>query len=131
MSRPSSRNARRYSPEYAGNNVSEPPTVVVGGGLAGLTAAAELARAGREVTLFESAKDLGGRASTRDLDGYRFNLGPRALYAAGPGRAVLDDLGVRFTGRTPSLDRPLAWVGGRLAPLPVDFWSLLSCRLRV
>jgi len=38
----------------------ERPTVVGGGGRAGVTAAAELARAGGEVTLFESAQGLGG-----------------------------------------------------------------------
>ncbi|HEX5502261.1 MAG TPA: FAD-dependent oxidoreductase, partial [Thermomicrobiales bacterium] len=56
---------------------------VVGGGLAGLTAALYLARGGRAVTLFEKAHDLGGRAITEESEGYYFNLGPRALYRRG------------------------------------------------
>ena len=63
--------------------------VVVGGGLAGLSAAAFLARAGRDVTVLEKAAAPGGRARTLDRDGYRLNLGAHALYRAGVGMAVL------------------------------------------
>ena len=42
----------------------ERPVVVVGGGLAGLTAAARIARGGRAVTLLESRPRLGGRATS-------------------------------------------------------------------
>ena len=38
--------------------------VVVGGGMAGLTVACYLARAGVDVTVFEKAPELGGRAAT-------------------------------------------------------------------
>lgn len=39
-------------------------TVVVGGGIAGLTTAAFLARSGRCVTLVEGASEIGGRAGS-------------------------------------------------------------------
>ncbi len=42
---------------------------VVGGGWAGLAAAAALARAGRQVTLIEAAPQLGGRARRLDITG--------------------------------------------------------------
>lgn len=42
--------------------VEELKTAVIGGGYAGMTAAAELAAQGISVTVFESAKQLGGRA---------------------------------------------------------------------
>lgn len=42
--------------------------VVVGGGMAGLTVACYLARAGVDVTVFEKAPELGGRAATQNVD---------------------------------------------------------------
>src|SRR5918998_1989881 len=57
--------------------------VVIGGGMAGLTAACYLARAGADVTLFEKAPNLGGRAASQDFDGFRFNRGIHALYTGG------------------------------------------------
>ena len=65
--------------------------IVVGGGLAGLTAACYLARGGVAVTLFEKAAELGGRAATQDYDGYRFNRGIHALYSGGAISEVLSD----------------------------------------
>src|SRR5262249_3615300 len=52
--------------------------VIVGGGLAGLTAACYLARAGREVELLERASAIGGRAATRRKGDFSLNLGPHA-----------------------------------------------------
>ncbi len=56
---------------------------VVGGGLAGLTAAITAAEAGSRVRLFEAHAELGGRA--RSMSGpYKANLGPHALLADSP-----------------------------------------------
>jgi glycine/D-amino acid oxidase-like deaminating enzyme len=49
---------------------SQTDVVVVGGGMAGLTAACYLARAQMEVTFIEKASNLGGRAVTQDFDGF-------------------------------------------------------------
>ena len=55
---------------------------VIGGGLAGLTAAITGAEGGAEVQLFEAHEELGGRA--RSTDGpYKANLGPHAIYTGG------------------------------------------------
>lgn len=101
--------------------------IVVGGGLAGLTAAAYLARAGRQVTLFESGT-LGGRAATQDFNGYLFNEGPHALYAAGHGRQVLDDLGVPYQGALAVTESPRALIGGKLHDLPRSAAALVTTR---
>ena len=45
-------------------HTAEPPTVIVGGGLAGLSAAVGLATQGRPALLFESRLRLGGRAGS-------------------------------------------------------------------
>jgi len=78
------------------------PVVVVGSGLAGMTAATFLARAGLHVQLCEKASAVGGRARSETRHGFHFNLGPHALYGAGHGTHVLKDLGMAFSGGMPS-----------------------------
>jgi phytoene dehydrogenase-like protein len=92
------------------------PTIVVGGGLAGLAAAATLARDGRRVVVIEGASQLGGRARTRHHDGFDLNLGPHALYIGGGASAVLRDLGVGAPGRRPRLHRSGVLAGEQVVP---------------
>lgn len=56
---------------------------IIGGGLAGLTAAITAAESGAHVTLREGHRTLGGRARTTDGP-HRANEGPHALYRRGP-----------------------------------------------
>ena len=102
--------------------------VVVGAGIAGLTAATYLARAGARVRLLEKSKHLGGRARTNVHSGFHLNQGPHALYAAGAGRAVLDDLGIAFRG-TKVVGRGHALRRGRMHTLPIGLLSMLSTGL--
>jgi phytoene desaturase len=53
--------------------------VVVGAGLAGLSAALHLAGRGRAVTVVERERWPGGRAGRLDIDGYRIDTGPTVL----------------------------------------------------
>lgn len=55
---------------------------VVGGGWAGCAAAVELARAGSRVTLYETARTLGGRARGVELDGRMLDNGQHILLGA-------------------------------------------------
>jgi phytoene dehydrogenase-like protein len=109
--------------------VANPGVVVVGGGLAGLTAASVAARAGARVTLLERLSEPGGRARTRVERGFHFNMGPHALYTAGPGAEVLRELGVAPSGGRPATSGALARRGGRLHALPGGFASLVSTGL--
>ena len=106
-------------------------TIVVGGGLAGLTAAATLARAGRPVTVIEGAEHLGGRARSRHRLGYDLNLGPHALYKAPGGLDVLKGLGVPVRGRRPKIERAGVLVGGELIPATRHLRRNVVDRLRV
>jgi phytoene desaturase len=53
--------------------------VVVGAGLAGLSAALQLAGRGRAVTVLERGAHPGGRVGRLDVDGYRLDTGPTVL----------------------------------------------------
>jgi squalene-associated FAD-dependent desaturase len=55
---------------------------VVGGGWAGCAAAVELVRRGHQVTLFEAARTLGGRARRVEIDGNALDNGQHILLGA-------------------------------------------------
>lgn len=71
-------------------------SIVVGGGIAGLTSAAYLARAGQKVLLIEKNKELGGLVNTFTRNGYKFEAGVRALEDAGIIFPMLKDLGIEL-----------------------------------
>lgn len=71
-------------------------TIVVGGGIAGLTAAAFLSRAGQKVLLIEKNKELGGLVNSFTRDGFHFDVGVRALEDAGIIFAMLKNLGIQL-----------------------------------
>ncbi len=52
---------------------------VVGGGLAGVSAACVLAARGYRVTLLEKNSWIGGKAAVHQADGFRFDMGPTIL----------------------------------------------------
>jgi len=59
-----------------------PSIAIVGGGMAGLAAAAKLSQQGQSVTLFEAAPNLGGRARGIDYKGLRLDNGQHILLGA-------------------------------------------------
>lgn len=74
---------------------------VIGGGLAGLAAAAFAARAGAAVVVHETRNRLGGRATTDERDGFHVDQGPHALYRGGAAARALGELGIRPRGAVP------------------------------
>ena len=102
-------------------------TAVIGGGVAGLTAAAYLLRGGESVIVLEKSRVCGGRARTRQREGFLFNQGPHALYCAGEARRTLVELQIPFAGASPP--RGFALAGDRTFPLPSGLATLWRSRM--
>jgi phytoene dehydrogenase-like protein len=117
---------------------------VVGGGLAGLTAAISCAEQGATVILLEAHEQLGGRARSM-IGPYKANLGPHAILASSPlwdwlgERGLLPAharpplSGVRFRWhdeirRVPAVGAAVAALRlrGRTAPVDLDFRTWAS-----
>ena len=84
-------------------NTQHIEVIVIGGGIAGLTAAAYLGQAGHQVLLFDKAKKIGGRARTQTKGEYFFNMGAHALYRKTHGEQILRELDVPFSGGMPNV----------------------------
>ncbi|MFW8626904.1 NAD(P)/FAD-dependent oxidoreductase [Deinococcus sp. ME38] len=94
--------------------------VVIGSGLAGLTAARVLARAGQRVRVLEAAPFVGGRVHSRAVNGFTLDAGYQVLFPAYPAVRRHLDLGaldlvpvpssavVRRGARTDTLGSPLS-----------------------
>jgi hypothetical protein len=66
------------------------PVIVVGAGLAGLSAALTLLDAGVAVRVLEASTTLGGRVQTDEINGYRFDRGFQLINAKYPELAALN-----------------------------------------
>ncbi len=53
---------------------------ILGGGLAGMSCAADLSRAGKKVRVIEAQREVGGLAQSFSVDGYVFDLGPHRFH---------------------------------------------------
>lgn len=73
--------------------MNDKPVGIVGGGLAGLSAACVLAGRGHKVVLFEANEWLGGKAAERVQDGFRFDMGPTIVTLPSVLRRVCEEAG--------------------------------------
>jgi protoporphyrinogen/coproporphyrinogen III oxidase len=117
-----------------------PAVVVVGGGIAGLTAALELAEAGVAVTVVESGDRFGGKIATSRVDGLVVEAGADSFLSTKPaGLALCQRLGItdRLVNSNGADRRTFVWSRGRLRELPEGLvlgsparaWSLLRSGL--
>lgn len=101
--------------------MAEAPVVVVGAGLAGLSCARTLHRAGVEVLVLEAGDDVGGRIRTDQVEGFTIDRGFQVLNTGYPAlRAAvdLDALDLRALPRGVRVRRR-----GRLESVPHPFSS--------
>ncbi len=71
-------------------------TIVVGGGIAGLTSAAYLSKKGQKVLLIEKNKECGGLVNSFTYKGFQFDAGVRALLDAGIIFPMLKELDIEL-----------------------------------
>jgi len=71
-------------------------SIVIGGGMAGLTCAAYLAKEDRSVLLIEKNRECGGLVNSFSRDGFQFEAGIRALENAGIIFPMLKELGIEL-----------------------------------
>lgn len=95
---------------------------VVGAGVAGLTAAGELQRAGLDVRVFEAGQQVGGRMASARHDGWTIDTGAEQISPSGYRATweLLRRLGVSDE-QVPRIGRPLAvWRDGAAHPGVAD-----------
>jgi oxygen-dependent protoporphyrinogen oxidase len=99
--------------------VPAPPrrAVVVGGGIAGLTAARERAAAGREVVVLEGSPRIGGKLLTAEVAGVCVDVGAESMLARRPeGMDLAREVGLGLVH--PASTASAVWTRGALRPLP-------------
>lgn len=105
--------------------------IVVGGGLAGLSAAARLAYNGYQVTLLEKAPKLGGRAITIPLKGFNFNFGAHAIY--GRDKSILrkyeSEIGLSVDWKDFSPSKAFYDLGSFTTPMPATLEGLYKTKI--
>ncbi|MCD8498548.1 MAG: NAD(P)-binding protein [Clostridiales bacterium] len=74
----------------------EHPILIIGGGMAGLTAAAYVSQADRKVILFEKQDKVGGLVNSFDYNGFTFDGGIRAIENSGIVTPMLRQLGLEI-----------------------------------
>jgi protoporphyrinogen/coproporphyrinogen III oxidase len=105
---------------------------VVGGGIAGLTAAYRLKQRGARVVVYEAGERVGGAIRTERRDGYLAELGPNSLASPGPElRALVAELGLEpsLLPASPAARTRYVVRRGKLLPLPMSPQALLTTRL--
>lgn len=75
--------------------------IVIGSGVGGLVAAAQLALQGRKPLILESTERLGGRFSTIEKDGFKIPTGAIAIETWGPFFETFQELGIDPDLRVP------------------------------
>jgi oxygen-dependent protoporphyrinogen oxidase len=103
---------------------SLPHVVVVGGGIAGLAAAARLSGAdgsprSARVTLLEAGDRLGGKLRTGELAGIQVDLGAESMLARRPEAVALARaVGLGDALQPPATAKAAIWTRGALRPMP-------------
>jgi phytoene desaturase len=102
--------------------------VVVGAGAGGLFTAARLTHLGYRTLVVERLEHVGGRASTRDIDGFKVNNGAIVIELDGITQETFEEVGAKFDVRRPS--PPILYrIGGKDVDVTGGGWGFLLSKL--
>lgn len=103
---------------------------IVGGGIAGLTAAYELVRAG-ERPLFIDPGPIGGMIRSSQVDGFTLEAGPNVLVERPDIVELLESLGLRDSARYPCVNPygQYVWYDGQPTKVPSGFGAMVGSPL--
>ena len=110
---------RRLGPDgrVAGVTDARPDVVVIGAGVAGLTAARELSRSGLSVLVLESSPVVGGKLRLGTVGGVEVDVGAESMLARRPEAVgLVAELGLDVVH--PAAGSTQIWTRGALRPLP-------------
>ena len=102
--------------------------LVVGAGAGGLMTAARLAHLGYRTLVTDRLGHVGGRASTRDVDGFKINNGAIVIETGGITERTFAEVGAEFDVRSP-VPPILYRIGGKDVDVTGGGWGFLLSRL--
>jgi len=98
---------------------------VVGGGIAGLSAATQVAAAGVDVFVLEATDVVGGKLRVGEVGGVQVDLGAESMLARRPeGVALAEAAGLGAKIVNPATTESMLWNRDRLVPLPKTFMGV-------
>ena len=106
---------------------------VIGGGIAGLSAALTLQEAGCRVTVIEASQRLGGKIRTDHVDGFVIEAGPDSILSYKPaGLSLMKRLGIldRVVNTREDGQGTFILHRGKLQPLPEGMTALVPVNIR-
>lgn len=107
-------------------------TAIIGGGIAGLTAAWTLQQAGHACVVLEASDRCGGSIRSEQANGFLFEGGPDSFLASKPAAFELcRELGIEeeLIGTEPQPGGPRLLYRGQMQPLPAGWRMLAPTRL--
>src|SRR5215475_2846225 len=108
-------------------------TIIIGGGISGLSTAYYLAKAGASSTIIEPRPRLGGVIQTEHVDGCTIEAGPDSFLSVKPAAMdLIRELGLAgdVIGSNDHLRVTFVKKNGRLVPLPDGLMMMVPTKIR-
>ncbi len=115
---------------HAGRTMNENrwDALVIGAGAGGLFAAARLSHLGYRTLVVERLEVVGGRASTRDIDGFKVNNGAIVIETGGLTEETFHEVGAKFDVR--AAEPPILYrIGDKDVDVTGGGWGFLLSKL--